>query len=202
MNKNNGELSRIVHRVAIYLGVAILLISAFLSYDGFDGSVSGGNNAYSIIALIIGVVFAITVSALQFIFSSDIRGLNTTLKVAGLFSYVYSIYTNKLGAAHLLGMTEEMSWVTAAFCDIVAEPMIAWGIGEALVGDFIGNIMKSAFGRKESENTYHRPASTAQTQNPFFKPAETDVPDRISEMLRQKQGKSNYKASHRPKWGG
>jgi hypothetical protein len=199
MNKNSGELSRIIHRAAIYLGVSILLISAFLSFDGFDGSVSGGNQAYTIVAAVIGIIFAITVSTLQFIFSSDIKGLNATLKVAGLFSYAYSIYTNKLGASHLLGMTDEMAWVVAAFCDIVAEPMIAWGIGEALVGDFIGNIMKSAFGRKEGESTYRQPD---QAQNSFFKPAETDASGRISEMLRQKQNKSGYKASHRPKWDG
>lgn len=139
----NSNLTYTLRRISIWLGIAILIISMYLSYDGFDGSVSGGNSAYTILGKIMGAVLALTVSALQFIYSSDARGLNKTLKVAGLLSYGYSIYTDQLGAVHLLGMSEEMAWVVAVFCDIVAEPMIAWGLGEALVGDFIGNFMKS-----------------------------------------------------------
>ena len=196
MNKNSGELSRIIHRVAIYLGVAILLISAFLSFDGFDGSVSGGNRAYSVVAAVIGIVFAITVSALQFIFSSDIKGLNATLKVAGLFSYAYSIYTNKLGASHLLGMTEEMSWVTAAFCDIVAEPMIAWGIGEALVGDFIGNVLKSAFGKNTNQESVGQYGHSGKRE-PFYGQNSADAEKAtLSEMLRE--GRLARKPDTRP----
>jgi hypothetical protein len=149
LTMKNEELSKTLRRLAVRLGMAILIVSAYLSFDGFDGSVNGGNPAYSLLGYAIGFVFAVTVSTLQFIFSTNIKGLNQTLKFAGLFSYVYSIYTNKLGASHLLGMDETMAWITASFCDIVAEPMIAWGMGEALVGDLIGNFSKIIFGSRE-----------------------------------------------------
>lgn len=145
----NGELTIILRRWATRLGISILIISALLSFDGFDGSVSGVNPAYSLLGYVIGAVFAVTVSALQFIFSTNIKELNRTLVFAGLFSYVYSIYTNKLGASHLLGMNETMAWITAFLCDVVAEPLIAWGMGEALVGDFIGNLTKTIFGTRD-----------------------------------------------------
>ena len=143
---DDGILTSRLRRISTILGILILLISVFLSYDGFDGAVSGRNSDYEAIAIVIGIVLALTVSALQFIFSSSYSQLNTTLKVVGFASYIYSIYTNKLGASNLLQMDEIMSWVVAAFCDIVAEPMIAWGLAESMAGDILGNAGKMVFG--------------------------------------------------------
>lgn len=171
MNGNQEtQLTSLLRRFSIWIGLAILIISIYLSYDGFDGSVSGSNQ-YSTTAKVIGFVFAVAVCALQFIFSTDYRGLNKTLRFVGLFSYVYSIYTNKLGAVNLLGMAEEMAWATAIFADIVAEPLIAWGLGEAVVGDFIGNLSKSMFGTSqrngETNGEAHR-ETPRETPNRFY----------------------------------
>lgn len=155
------QLTAFLRRLAIWLGLALLVISAYLSYDGFDGTVSGTNNYSKVAGKVIGIVFAITVSALQFIFSTDIRGLNKTLKFSGLLSYAYSIYTNKLGAQNLLGMDENMSWATALIADLVAEPLIAWGLGEALIGGFLDNITQMI---KTQLTQLTQPTQPKQTQ--------------------------------------
>lgn len=149
---DDGILTSRLRRITLILGILILLISVFLSYDGFDGAVSGKNSNYEAVSIIIGIVLALTVSSLQFIFSSGYGKLNTTLKVVGFASYIYSIYTNKMGASNLLQMDDIMSWVVAAFCDIVAEPMIAWGLGESMVGDILGNVGKMIFGDGRGNN--------------------------------------------------
>lgn len=150
--KDEGDLTRILKRTAIWVGILILAISIYLSFDGFDGKVSGSNSEYSAMGVAIGVVFAVAVTILQFIFTSAYKSLNATLKVIGLLSYAYSIYTNMLGAQNILGMDDLMAWTTAIFADIVAEPMIAWGLGEAMVGDLLGNIGKAVYGKNESRS--------------------------------------------------
>lgn len=139
---NESSMERTLRNIAKFLGLLILAISVYLSYDGFDQKVTGGNTNYSQLAKLIGVVIALTICAIQFIFSSRYEQLNTTLKGVGLVSYVYSIWTNYLGAKHLLGMDDMTAWATAIFMDIVPEPMIAWSLGDAMKGDVLGNIGK------------------------------------------------------------
>ena len=169
----NGVLSKNLRKWSTLLGVCILLISVYLSFDGFDGTVNGANSEYSAIGVVIGVVFALAVTLMQFIFTSDYRGLNPTLKLIGVLSYAYSIYTNMLGAMNLLGMESMMAWVTAAFADIVAAPMIAWGVGEALVGDLVGNLWKSvgADEDKGHDRPTHKPAHKSHPSRPFSQPS-------------------------------
>lgn len=159
---NNLQLTGFLRTVSLWVGILMFLISGFLSYDGFDGSV-GATGAYTTAGKVIGVVFAIAVGVLQFIYATDSKGLNKTLKILGILSYSYSIYTNKLGAENLLLMNESMSWATAIIADIAAEPMIAWGLGEALSGDFIGNFMSDLFGKGKttSENPYKKPSNNS-----------------------------------------
>ena len=76
----NGVLSKNLRKWSTLLGVCILLISVYLSFDGFDGTVNGANSEYSALGVVIGVVFALAVTLMQFIFTSDYRGLNPTLK--------------------------------------------------------------------------------------------------------------------------
>jgi hypothetical protein len=159
---NTHKLTRLTKRLAIFIGIAILVISMYLSFDGFDGEVSGQNASYQFIGVVIGIVFAISVTIIQFIFTSEYSKLNPTLFVIGILSYVYSIWTNHLGAENILEMTSAMSWITAAFADIVAEPMIAWGLGESLVGDLLGNMWKGFSGEdsKPQKSNYvakHKP---------------------------------------------
>lgn len=177
--RNEGDLTRILKRTSIWVGVLILLISIYLSFDGFDGKVNGSNADYTAMGVVIGIVFAVAVTILQFIFTSAYKSLNATLKVIGLLSYGYSIYTNMLGATNILGMDSLMAWTTAVFADIVAEPMIAWGLGEAMVGDLLGNIGKAVYGTKESstQQTQSRPPYNPNRKtpvNPFFRPTPTD----------------------------
>lgn len=178
----DSKLTRIIRKLALFFGIALLVISIYLSFDGFDGSVNGENGHYTELAVIIGVVFAITVTIIQFIFTSEYKSLNPTLIVVGLLSYAYSIYTNKLGAENILGMSGIMAWVTAVFSDIVAEPMISWGMGESLIGDLIGNVGKALVddgkNAKPKQNDHnqkskyqpkHKPSHMQPTFNQGFK---------------------------------
>ena len=139
----DSKLSRIIKKLALFVGISLLIVSIYLSYDGFDGSVNGNNTGYKDIGVVIGIVFALAVTVIQFIFANEYKQLNPTLIVVGILSYAYSIYTNKLGAQNILGMDGWMAWFTASMADIVAEPMISWGLGESLVGDLIGNLWKA-----------------------------------------------------------
>lgn len=160
---NESSMERTLKNGAKFLGILILAISVYLSYDGFDQQVTGGNTAYSTLAKLIGLVIAITICVIQFIFSSRYEQLNTTLKGAGLVSYAYSIWTNYLGAKHLLGMDEMTAWATAFFMDIVPEPMIAWSLGDALKGDVLGNIGKWFTGYQPRQSQQYQ--SSTQNQS-------------------------------------
>lgn len=142
----------VLKRFSLVMGIALLFISMFFSYDGFDSSAGNGGN-YETLAKIIGWCIAITVSVIQFVFSTDYKGLNWTLRLVGIVSYVYSIWSNKLGIAHTLLMPETNSWVVSVFMDVVPEPLIAWSLGEALSGDVVGNIGKMFFGSNENTSS-------------------------------------------------
>ena len=140
--RRDSKLSNVLHNVSTWVGIAILLVSWWLNVDGFDGKINATSTLASTAAFIIGAVFALSVSVMQFIFTSDYKSLNPTLLVVGMLSYAYSIWTNAAGARNILNTSAPMSWVIAIFADVVAEPMIAWGVGESLVGDIIGNFGK------------------------------------------------------------
>lgn len=145
------KLGKIIKKLCLVFGVSLILVSVYLSYDGFDGSVSkDGAGAASIVSLVIGLILAITVTIVQFVFTNEYKQLNPTLFVAGLLTYAYSIWTNKMGAENILGMSGAMAWITAAMSDILAEPLVSYGLGESLVGDLLGNIWK-AFSDDENE---------------------------------------------------
>lgn len=152
------KLGRILKRSALFLGISLIIISMYLSYDGFDGKVGDQIDVTaSVVAIVIGVIFAATVTVVQFIFTNDYRKLNPTMIVVGILSYVYSIYTNKLGAQNILGMSGFMAWATAFIADVLAEPLVSYGLGESLVGDLIGNLMKVISGDDEPEKPKYQP---------------------------------------------
>lgn len=168
-------MNRILKRLSLIMGIILLVISMFFSYDGFDSSAGNGGN-YQTLAKIIGWSIAIAVSTIQFVFSTDYQGLNWTLRVVGVVSYIYSIWSNKLGIAHTLLMPETNAWIVSVFMDVVPEPLIAWSLGEALAGDVVGNIGKMLFGggskttssaKKKSKHIVY-PKSNYK---PKFKPA-------------------------------
>ena len=163
MNRQS-DMERILKRIAMITGFVVLVISIYFSYDGFDQSVTGGNSGYTTLAVVIGAVLSIVVCVVQFIFSTSYKDLNWTLRIVGVATYVYSIYTNKLGASHTLGATDFMSWAIALFMDIYPEPAIAWALGEALTGDLFGNIGKMLFGTKTNRGNNVRYAAEQQEQ--------------------------------------
>lgn len=155
-------------RLARLVGLGILLISAYFSYDGFNQEVGDGNTGYTMLATIIGIAMCISISIIQFVLSSRYDQLNLTLKVIGFASYVYSIWTNYLGAVHIMEMSTEIAIAVAFFFDVVPEPLISWSFGDAMKGDVFGNIVKMVLG------TGGKPKVAPPPQNPskpFSKPA-------------------------------
>ena len=167
--KQTSEMTRILKRVALFTGFATLVISIYFSYDGFDQSVSGANEGYSSLAVIIGLTLAVVVSVVQFIFGTAYSELNWTLRFAGLAAYVYSIYTNYLGIKHILGADDFMAISSALFMDIYPEPAIAWALGEALTGDLAGNIGKIMFGEIKKPIQL-QPQYQKSQYKPMYKP--------------------------------
>lgn len=129
---------------SLAIGLLLLIASIQLSYDGFDQKVSGGNSEYTLLGMAIGYSLAIAFSLLEFIVSSRLDGLNTTLKVLGIVAYVYSIWTNYLGFQAILHMDKSFALIAAIGMDVIPEPMIAWGLGEAVMHDLFGNLGKIA----------------------------------------------------------
>jgi hypothetical protein len=161
---------RILKRTAMITGFAMLAISIYFSYDGFDQSVSGTNEGYTTLAMLIGLTLAIVVSVVQFIFGTAYGELNWTLRFAGVAAYVYSIYTNYLGIKHILGADDFMAISSALFMDIYPEPAIAWALGEALTGDLFGNIGKIVFGDASQKQDKQQPAQNKSQYVPKYRP--------------------------------
>jgi hypothetical protein len=169
----DSSMENALKKVAVILGVLLLSISIYLSYDGFDQGVTGGNTGYSQLAKAIGIVIAIAICAIQFIFGSRYSKLNATLKVVGFASYAYSIYTNYLGAQHILMMSGFTAIATAVFLDVVPEPMISWGLGDSANGDALGNIGKwfTGGGGKPAKQEHSFRSQNQDTQpRPEFRP--------------------------------
>jgi hypothetical protein len=139
-------MEHILKRIAMITGFLVLTISIFFSYDGFDQSVTGGNNGYTTLAKVIGITLAIVFTVIEFIFGTNYKDLNWTLRGVGVFAYIYSIYTNFLGIQHVLGADPFMAWSLAMIIDVYPEPAISWAMGTSLVGDLLGNLGKMVFG--------------------------------------------------------
>lgn len=167
MDNDQIRLEDILKRIAPWFGICMAIISMYFSYDGLDQTVTGGNPTYTEIAKYIGIVMAISVTLIQFIFNSDFNRLNSTLKVVGLVSYVYSLYTNYLGLDHLFGFHGAAGIAISIFMDVTPEAIIAWALEEETQGDMLGNIGKwvtgggrRRFGRNKQQ-TSNRYASTS-----------------------------------------
>ncbi len=170
MNRNS-DMVRILKRVSLITGFAILAISIQFSYDGFDQNVNGTNNGYTVLAIIIGYILAVVFSVIEFIFGTSYKDLNWTLRGIGVFAYVYSIYTNYLGIKHILGTSDFIAWSMAFVMDVYPEPAIAWALGEALTGDLFGNVGKMIFGSSEKEiSRQQTPVNVTQHAKSQYKP--------------------------------
>ena len=143
-------------KVASFFGGIYLLafMSVQWSVDGFkiDFVSTAGMTQDQITVLMdkvtpIGFGLAVIMIILQFVFATALEELNWTLIGLGLISYVYSIGTNISGIAAMHGGDiGYKDWILGILLDLAPEPMIAWGLGQALVGDALGNLAKLSDG--------------------------------------------------------
>lgn len=138
-----GNMNRVLRRVAVIMGIVLLVISIQWSQDGFNFDIAGDSGGTNI-AILIGYSIAVAVTIVQFVFSTNLRELNASLIVFGLIAYAYSIYTNYQGIVHMQGASPNhvMAAILGFAMDGVPEPLIAWGLKESLTGDFVGNLFK------------------------------------------------------------
>lgn len=136
-----------LRKIAIVIGLGLLGVSMFWSQDGFNFDLAGVSQ-YGQLATFIGWFLALSVTVIQFVFSTSYKDLNPSLKLFGLLAYGYSIYTNYWGILSFQGWTPEQPTfqmggaLLSLVMDGVPEPLIAWGLYESLHGDFIGNLIK------------------------------------------------------------
>lgn len=156
-------MNNILKKISFVVGFFLLGVSIMWSQDGFNFDIAG-DSGYSDIAVFIGYGLAISVTVIQFVFSTNYKELNASLILFGILAYVYSIYTNYHGILHFQGESVNKigAFIMAFVMDGIPEPLIAWSLGESLTGDFIGNLGKTIFNidKQKSTNTYnakHRP---------------------------------------------
>lgn len=136
-----------LRKLAVLVGIGLLAVSIFWSQDGFNFDLAG-HSQYGNMATFIGWFLALSVTTIQFVFSTSYKELNASLKFFGILAYIYSIYTNYWGILNFQGWVEGQppfqlgAGILAFVMDGVPEPLIAWGLYESLRGDFIGNLMK------------------------------------------------------------
>lgn len=173
--------------LAVISGVAIFLISAFNSKNGFVGATEG-----DWLLGMMGWAFALAATAAEFMFTSDFKRLNWSLIFLGVCAYVYSIWTNILGLQAWRGTVIHYDMVNilgGIFMDIYPEAAIAWALGESKMGDMLGNLFRAARRGDELTDTGPRPVQPRQPsynsqptypvtrpQQPAQRPAPRPVP--------------------------
>jgi hypothetical protein len=164
------RLTNALRKVALLTGFTLLLVSMFWSQDGFNFSIAG-ESGYGMLAIFIAWLLAFSVSVVQFVFSTSYKELNPSLIVFGIIAYAYSIYTNYEGILHFQGdqQSKVAALILGLVIDGIPEPLIAWGMRESLVGDVIGNIIKSIVGEEQPKQKYQesRPVTNYKTPEQF-----------------------------------
>lgn len=177
-------------KASIFCGLFALAVSIFWSQDGFNFDIAG-DSGYETGALIVGYGLAIVVSVVQFVFSTNLNELNPSLIVFGVLAYAYSIYTNYLGITHFQGSNTNGfgAWVFAVFVDGTPELLIAWGMGESLTGDFLGNFWKALSGSrqpvKSKPYTPRKKSKYPKYPTPYKKQPTRPIPADQDEILSQ-----------------
>lgn len=185
-----------LRKLAIIVGIGLLGVSIFWSQDGFNFDLSG-TSGYGNLATFIGWFLALSVTVVQFVFSTSYKELNASLKFFGILAYIYSIYTNYWGILNFQGWTQgqpqfQFGGAMLAFVmDGVPEPLIAWGLYESLSGDFIGNLLK-VFAQtpqrgQQQQNYQSQSTQSHQTRRQEI-PREQQIPrEQRHEQMRQAQ---------------
>lgn len=191
-----------LRKLAVLVGIGLLGVSIFWSQDGFNFDLSG-TSGYGNLATFIGWFLALSVTVVQFVFSTSYKELNASLKFFGILAYIYSIYTNYWGILNFQGWTVgqpefQFGGAMLAFVmDGVPEPLIAWGLYESLSGDFIGNLLK-VFGQTpqkgQQQQNYVQPfaGSNSYSQSINTRQKEQQIPrEQRHEQMRQAQQQQN-----------
>ena len=152
-----------LRKIAVMIGLFLLVVSMFWSQDGFNFDLAGDSGGTSL-AIVVGWGMAVSVTVVQFVFSTNYRELNPSLVLFGVIAYVYSIYTNYQGILHFQGESANQfgAAILGFVMDGVPEPLIAWGLRESLSGDWIGNLVRALSSSPQKRSSvYH-----GQTKNP------------------------------------
>ncbi len=189
-----------LRKLAVIVGIGLLGVSIFWSQDGFNFDLSG-TSGYGNLATFIGWFLALSVTVVQFVFSTSYKELNASLKFFGILAYIYSIYTNYWGILNFQGWATgqpefQFGGAMLAFVmDGVPEPLIAWGLYESLGGDFIGNLLK-VFGQTPQKGQQQvltqqfAGSNSYQQNNPI--PREQQVPrEERHQQMRQAHTQQN-----------
>lgn len=198
MNRHNDELREILRNASLWGGILLVVISIFFSWDGLDQQINLGNPTYSLVAKGIGIVLALLMTLLQFIYHLEYDDLNKDLKVAGLGSYIYSIVTNYWGIQHIFGFDPITTAALAAAMDIIPESLIAKGMGSSMDGGVIDNLIKGITGRRSG--TPRRQFAAVAPNKPDHQ--DTQPRDRNSHQQGKKgQGRDAMEAQYHGKKG-
>ena len=162
-------MNNMLKKISLLVGLALLAISMMWSQDGFNFDLAGDSGGTKT-AAIVGWVLAVSVTTIQFVFSTNYNKLNPSLVTFGIIAYIYSIYTNQLGITHFQGESANSigAWILAFVMDGIPEPLIAWSLGESLTGDFIGNILKAMEGKSGQQS--HKPQPPYRPNAPQSRP--------------------------------
>ncbi len=179
-----------LRKFSFFIGFGLLAVSMYWSQDGFNFNVAG-QSGYQNMAVLIGWFLAISVTCIQFVFSSNYKELNASLILFGVLAYAYSIYTNYQGILHFQGDAKNNigAIVLGIVMDGIPEPLIAWSLYESLSGDWIGNIIRVVFSAPDktmSKNASFQKTTTMEEKPKHFQGNRPNFPkkeDQNSENL-------------------
>ena len=193
-----------LRKLAVFIGLGLLIVSIFWSQDGFNFNLAGDSGGGDM-ALTVGWFLAISVSVVQFVFSTNFKDLNPSLILFGLLAYVYSIYTNYQGIIHFQGEAQSTvgAWILAFVMDGVTEPLIAWGLYESLSGDFVGNLIKSIVSVPNVKPTTRAESTVYQSipkagQNPQYRGREGTKKYQAEQRGRNSSTEHNQRGRGKP----
>jgi hypothetical protein len=127
--------------LAVLVAVVMWIVSVQFSMDGFNFNVKDLSW--------VGLVLALSITAIELIWNKGGMTAGLTLLVAGILAYMYGIWTNIIGiltAQGIAGVPENpMSLIfpiiLGFFLEVTPEPLLVWGLlGASIEGDLLSNL--------------------------------------------------------------
>lgn len=140
---NDKQYTQLLRVIAALVAISLWIMSVIFSTKGFSFEMGTGLEW-------IGIILALSISAIQVIWNHEARGMrNPTIFLVGLISYFYGVWANIVGIGDLRG--EFDLWanptliifplILGFFVEVVPEPLMVWSFtGQWYSGDFIGNL--------------------------------------------------------------